>query len=217
MKIWDKSAKPELSDTAFLLFTLRSSGAFLIYRHEKYGANSWNRTGETFDFQSDGVFTDFSINENICAVSRSQLGIVLFDFSAFDVVNLDGIEKIAEFDELPGEAEKIAIRDNLVAVSLDGYDGGEEGIALIDISNPESPNLRKIYFIEGKVNEMAFDDEKLFIAAGTGGFVVLDVSDPSSPLFFDGLDFDYVSSVQIYDEKIWIADRIHGLVILTER
>lgn len=217
MKIWDQPVHSELSDTEFLLFTLRSSGAFRIYRHEKSGADSWNRTGETFDFQSDGIFTGFAMDGNICAVSRSQMGFILFDFSKFDIVNLVGATKICEFDNLQGEAEQIAIRDNLVAVALDEYDGGEDGIALVDITNPELPQLRKIYFVKGRVNGMVFDDEKLFIAAGTGGLVVLDVSDPAVPLYFDGLDFDYVAAVQIYDAKIWIADRIRGLIILKER
>jgi len=215
--LWDDTIIPEYGDSMLMIFTAKSISGIraLLYQRDDMTASGWvNLASESYSI--DGTITNMAISPDVAVVSRDELGISVLDLTNFDAMATTGAALAGELD-LPGRAKHIAMTGTMVAVSLDGYNDGEDGIAMVDISVLESPTLEKIYMIDGSVQELVFDNEKLWIAAGYGGLIVLDVSDMCSPSFYDGLDLEYTYAVEMYDGKIAVADRIFGLIILEER
>ncbi len=78
----------------------------------------------------------------------------------------------------PGFCEDVAIDNNIVYLSQ-----GEGGLAIIDISNPLSPIIKKSLFqdLRGYSKKIAIKGTTVYLAAGSYGVSVVDASNPDNP------------------------------------
>ena len=82
---------------------------------------------------------------------------------------------------LPGYAKKVKVVNNLAYVA-----NGQGGLQIIDISNPESTYVVGQYVSDRDVSSVAVRDTFAYItllSSTSGGLVVLNIADPTLPLF----------------------------------
>jgi len=111
---------------------------------------------------------------------------------------------------LPGNARSIALKENLAYVSLI-YDG----LAIVDISNPETPRL--IRHIRAGITPMylAIEGDKCFEGDRNRGLQVLDLSKPTSPRIQSRVNYPpMVLFVYPLKEYVYLACGGEGLMTL---
>jgi hypothetical protein len=116
------------------------------------------------------------------------------------IVDRDGLKTLNVTDlaqPRPVESSKLAIEDarNVYIARTYAYvSAGKNGIAIVDVENPESPKLDQTYNAEGKLNDV--NDVKIgmvaasafaFVADGKNGLRVLQILSPwDDPAHFSG-------------------------------
>ncbi len=82
--------------------------------------------------------------------------------------------------DLPGNARQVAVQDTLVAVALK-----EAGVALVSVADPGQPRLLATYDpFDGYAWDVALSPvvPELYVAAGGGGFWVINIQDAGHPV-----------------------------------
>jgi hypothetical protein len=102
-------------------------------------------------------------------VALRQNGLGIYEPTA------DGFRRIGTATGL-ANAWGVRVRDELAFVS-DGLDG----LAVIDIANPEAPLLIGRVATGGQARGIAVNGDIVYVAAGSSGLVIVDVSDPRAP------------------------------------
>ena len=106
---------------------------------------------------------------------------------------------------LPGYAKRVELVENLAYVA-----NGQGGLQIVDISNPESTYVVGQYVSDRDVSSVAVRDTFAYItllSSTSGGLVVLNVADPTLPLFV-GQD----PSIYAYDVAAPTEDTIYVYV-----
>jgi hypothetical protein len=94
--------------------------------------------------------------------------------------------------------------DNDLAIVLTKV-GVDEGAALIDVSDPEAPEVVGTLDFY-KVVDVALDEGTAFFASDFYGIDVVDVSDPENPAVLTRIETPgYVRSVAVVGERLWVA------------
>ncbi len=97
-------------------------------------------------------------------------------FSLFEFVLAQGINEIGSYNT-PGRANKIFIRNNMAFIA-----DGNEGLLILDISNPARPVRSGSFDTPGFTNDVYVVENLAFLAEGVDdGLRIIDVSDPSNP------------------------------------
>lgn len=78
--------------------------------------------------------------------------------------------------DTPSYARDIEISGSVAYVA-----DGKSGLQVIDISNPENPQIIATEDTPGNANALAISGTNAFIADGPGGLQVIDISNPSNP------------------------------------
>lgn len=110
-----------------------------------------------------------------------------------------------------GYAEDAVIKDNFVYVAQ-----GEGGLAIIDISNPTQPVLKKSFFegLRGYSKKIALKDKIVYLAANTFGINVVDANDPSNPVILaTNLEMKPAKDVYVFGNFLFTAISEQGVKI----
>ena len=78
----------------------------------------------------------------------------------------------------PDFANYFAMSDNIVYVA-----GGESGLLIIDVSNPQNPVLLGSYGTSGYAYSVFVSNNIAYVAAWDAGLQIIDVSNPQYPSF----------------------------------
>ena len=94
----------------------------------------------------------------------------------------------------------------------------DSGVNIVDVSNPSSwgtvPPTPISYAVATAVNEVRVSGTTAYLAAGSSGLIVLDVTTPALPVLVDayatGMD---ARDVQVIGTVAYVADGANGLKI----
>lgn len=117
-------------------------------------------------------------------------------------------------DTLFGEGVWVEGDIAYLAAGNDSTDRGVVGI--IEVSDPRAPRL--LMHLTLPMASYAYDvrvsDDHLYIAAGPGGLVIYDVSDPSQPQFRSALTTQNAQKVDVVGKMVFVADERGGLLVI---
>jgi hypothetical protein len=98
--------------------------------------------------------------------------------------------------------EEIALFENYAYVTND------DGLLIIDISNPKNPTFKGSYNTPDTAQNVAISDNYAYITNGESGLQILDISDPKNPTFKSSYDTpDYAQGVVFFENYAYVADR----------
>ena len=126
---------------------------------------------------------------------------------------LEGFGILAE-----GINDKFAPQYSMVANAHLYVAGGEGGVRIYDLIDPQRPSLVSKLALDGECNAFDLAYDHLFIAAGTAGVHTVDVSDPTAPALATTCTFGQGDAREIRvldDTYAFLADNKHGLIALT--
>ena len=108
------------------------------------------------------------------------------------------------FYKVDHEADKYAVLAN-----------GEDGLRIIDISDPSGPKYSGQFNTSGDAQGVAVSGNYAYVADGGGGLVIIDISDPSGPRYAGQFDTSGVAQgVAVSGNYAYVADEYSGLVII---
>ncbi len=121
---------------------------------------------------------------------------------------------------IPTFVEYIAVQGQYVYVVEEGlYDSYEDGLRIIDVSNPANPNEVGYYNTASNGGSVVFgvavSGNYAYMAGGSDGLRIIDVSNPSSPKevgFYDTGGF--TRGVAVSGNYAYVADNEDGLRII---
>lgn len=134
------------------------------------------------------------------------LPFTVINASTTTILNLELVSTLP----LPGNARSVALKGNLAYISLI-YDG----LAIVDISNPETPRL--IRHIRQGLSPMylAIEGDICFEGDRNRGLQVLDLSEPTSPIILSKINSPpMVLFVHLAKDYIYLACGGDGLMTL---
>ena len=104
--------------------------------------------------------------------------------------------------------------DVAVAGSYAFVADGENGLAVIDISDPLSPEVKSYTDTTGSAKGVAVADCYAFVAAGSSGLAVIDISDPLSPEVKTYAYTEYANDVAVAGSYAFVAVGFSGLAVI---
>lgn len=159
---------------------------------------SWN------GFGNDG--NDLVTDGQLLFLANGRFGLTILRFNGDPVlVDLDILATVT----LPGDALRLEVQDGLAVVVL-----GSNGFAVVDVSDPSRPYLRSVTNPGGTSLDVALEDGHAVIAATSRGTLVYDLSNPADPVQRYRFTSNYARRVQLDGDRIFVADRDDGLLIL---
>lgn len=156
------------------------------------------------------------------AISRNYAYVGANEFVVFDISTPTTPQRIGSYQ--PGSPEgyaheAIVVRDGVAFVgesmiTSPPYVGG--GVRILDVATPEFPRSRNFYDTPGTTKGLVLEGKLLYIADGSGGLRIIDVSDPlilmEAGLYApSGL---FVTDVAVSGNYIFIAAALGGMKIL---
>ena len=92
---------------------------------------------------------------------------------------------------------------------------GNNGLVIVDISNPASPTLKGSYDTAGFAEDVVVAGNYAYVADGNNGFVIIEISNPASPTLAGSYDtVGYAQDVDVAGNYAYVADGKNGFVIL---
>ena len=77
------------------------------------------------------------------------------------------------------------------------YIADEQSVTIYDVSNTASPNFVNVIETTNAVKDIALADSFMYVAIGSDGVNIYDLSDPVSPIFLDSFDTNTIGSIKI--------------------
>ena len=109
------------------------------------------------------------------------------------------------------DAEDVFVTNGLAYLAR-----GTNGLAILDVSNPSSPQLLGSCDTPGYASAVRVSDELAFVADGSAGLQIISVTNPSNPILVGGYETPgYASDVAIRSNLVYLADGNAGLLILS--
>jgi len=151
---------------------------------------------------------------------RGDLVFIADGSEGLQIINLQNIAVPEIYGkDTPGNALGVYVLDAYAYLA----DGGE-GLQIFQISNPQDPVLvqnietygeaRSVFVQKIQISE---NEERTyaFVADGSNGVVILDVTDPFSPVSVSGIDVkNYANDVLVMGEIAYVTERDDGLILL---
>lgn len=103
---------------------------------------------------------------------------------------------------LDGAGRRLALRGDTVAVAL-----GQRGIRLYDAVNPAAPRRLADWHLADFSYDVAFGDDRLFVAAGPEGVYVLSLTGGTLRTLGLARDLGFASALASYEGYTYILDR----------
>jgi hypothetical protein len=113
-------------------------------------------------------------------------------------------------NHLWGEAQVVKVRNGIAYFGYPGH------LQLVNVLNPAIPiNLGKVVF-NGESQELHLNGNYLYIAAGEGGLVIVDVSNTNAPVVVSTLDVGFSTDVAVSNATAFVvADNDAAIVDVT--
>ncbi len=142
----------------------------------------------------------FDITDELALVTAGQRGLFIYN-------RADG-QYISELP-LPGEAQKVVVKDNLALIP-----SRQAGLCIVDIADPSEPILLSTFDTSGYATRVNFSGDKVAVSSGSGGIYLLDISDPANPELLEHItSCGYTNSVEFMDDKLVVGTRDQGVLI----
>ena len=144
------------------------------------------------------------ISGNKAYVSDGNAGLAVIDVS--DRTNLPLVGRY----DTHGEAHGVGVSGTFA------YVGDDEGLQVIDFSNPASPERIGVcgFGPESRVQSVALSGNYAYVADGHTGLEVTDISNPRSPRRVGGYDTTgYSTDVAVSANRAYVADHWGGLLV----
>lgn len=155
---------------------------------------------------------DIYVKENKAYIADRGNGLVIVDISDPFYPIID------QYFKLPFESTDISGEGNYLY--LVGTRGGEGVMAMIDISDPYSPEITKLRNLHISLVDKVFptvflSGSKAYITAGSNGVLIVDVSDPYDPPIAVNQSNDFGCAIEIFvqDNYCYVTDEKFGLKI----
>ncbi|MCA9784765.1 MAG: hypothetical protein KC518_14370, partial [Candidatus Cloacimonetes bacterium] len=155
-------------------------------------------------FSNDG--NDLVLKDDLMFLANGRYGLTILRFNGDPV--LADMDVIAQLP-LPGDALRLSLEDNLLAVALGG-----NGFAVIDVADPSRPYLRSMEAPGGTTLDVEVVDEHAFLANSSKGLLVYHLGDPTRPRLRYQYASRYARRLRVTDQRVYLADRDDGLLIL---
>ncbi len=173
----------------YAYFTSRN-GLYVVDISDPSDPQSLGRVDGTNGF----ILENLDADNNMLAVAAHADGVLMYDIS-----NPDNLQLSATISA-----------DNAWCVRLkDGYAyiADEQTISIYDISISTSPNF--IYEIEtsNAVKDIALDQSFMYVAIGSDGVDIYDISDPANPIFLDNYNTNTLAHrISPFENKLAVSD-----------
>ena len=122
------------------------------------------------DVGTPGTANGVTVNGSYLYVADGTAGLAVFD------ITLPLWPEIAGTGETPGTAQDVVVVGTVAYIA-----DGEAGLTILDVSNPHSPTFMGGVANFGEMLDIAVAGSYAYLA-NNGGFMVADISDPSSPV-----------------------------------
>jgi len=114
------------------------------------------------------------------------------------------------FLALPGFPNGVAVADGYAYVA-----SGFAGLHVVDVSDPENPQLLATRDTPGNANDVRVEGVHAYVADGEAGLVIVDVSDPLAPFLAGVLDTPGVATdLAVSGNLVFVADGAAGVVAI---
>ena len=173
----------------YAYFTSRN-GLYVVDISDPSDPQSLGRVDGTNGF----ILENLDADNNMLAVAAHADGVLMYDIS-----NPNNLQLSATISA-----------DNAWCVRLkDGYAyiADEQAISIYDISISTSPNF--IYEIEtsNAVKDIALDQSFMYVAIGSAGVDIYDISDPANPIFLDNYNTNTLAHrISPFENKLAVSD-----------
>ena len=140
------------------------------------------------------ILENLDADNNMLAVAAHADGVLMYDIS-----NPDNLQLNATISA-----------DNAWCVRLNdwyAYIADEQAVSIYDISISTSPNF--IYEIEtsNAVKDIALDQSFMYVAIGSDGVDIYDISDPANPIFLDNYNTNTLAHrISPFENKLAVSD-----------
>ncbi|HNX01465.1 MAG TPA: hypothetical protein PKK33_08880, partial [Candidatus Cloacimonadota bacterium] len=107
--------------------------------------------------------------------------------------------KISEYDT-QGNANSIQVIGNLAYIT-----DSVQGIMVLDISNPEEPQLLSSYPTPGEAKSLSIIGNRAYLADGSNGLRIYDISDPTHTVYLGGDFYLDAMDVAVVDSLAFVT------------
>ncbi len=98
------------------------------------------------------------------------------------------------------------------------YVGRSDGLVVLDPEDPLAPREVSRMRLRSAVQDLALEDQRLYLAIGSRGVLVLDVSEPAAPEVIGEYDTPgSAAALVVRDGIVWVADGTAGLAVVDLR
>jgi len=120
---------------------------------------------------------------------------------------------MASVNQAGGGIGRLFMHDNIIYTQLE--EGGREtSLNLIDVSDPENPELLDQMYLPNFVNNIHFQDELAYFAVYPNILIVYNISDPNNPVYLcDYYSTGYIRDIAVFGDYIYVADGSSLLVL----
>jgi hypothetical protein len=146
----------------------------------------------------------------LIAISPDRPGGVDHDVTIIDRTNINNLVKVSElpipnFDALDG------VLDGTTLYVV----GGSGGLAIVDVSNPASPQLKSVFTTPGVARGVAISGTNEIVVADATGLTVIDVTDKTRPFVIGAQKLiGNVTGVDVVGKTMTVAGETHYHTIL---
>lgn len=161
--------------------------------------------GTTPNIAGQGA-TGIFVQGNLAYVASGTNGLVILDISnptrPTRVGNLRG----------GGSAVDVFVRQTFAFVAFAASARDPGSVQVIDVQDPANPKL--VGSRRSDAQGVAATDTHVYLAAGIGGLLILNYSNPANLVLAGGYDTPRnATSVRVFDDKLFVTDSFAGLYI----
>jgi hypothetical protein len=161
----------------FQVFGLDVQGDFVYTAGEWYGMTVWDFSNPANPVELGNFQDQYGYYLNDLEV-RDGYAYLAYGGSGLIVVDLATMQQVATIDSLT-HAFGVEIEGNTLYMN---YGDPECPLAVIDITNPLSPQTLGIYYPPEDIRNFAVDGELVYVADYNHGLRIVDVTDPATPV-----------------------------------
>jgi len=194
-----------------------SRGEYIYAAYQKKGLAIYTPGAQKSisKFDGEGEYLDLAmVDDNYLFVAAGSAGLRVLNVSSFITqVTEDGIQ------DTPGNAVGLFVLDNHAYVA-----DSAEGLQIINVLDPKRPALiksintngdtRAVYIHKHRANESSPERLYAYIADGSNGLVVHEVSNPYEPREIIRVETqEFTQDVFGKGNKLYVAERAEGLIV----
>ncbi|MFB3909770.1 MAG: FlgD immunoglobulin-like domain containing protein [Candidatus Eisenbacteria bacterium] len=129
-------------------------------------------------------------------------------FDAIDITHTSSIDVLGRIVS-HGWNEGMAVSGRFAYLA-----NGEDGLEIVDLSDPRFPATVAIANTPGVAWSVAYSANYAYVADGETGLQVIDVSEPSHPIFSGSLDAADARAVAVSGNRAYLAEAAGGLKVV---